>query len=83
MTIDPPPAARSAGTARRAQWNIASRSIFRVRLSASGVTSSTRAVGPAIPALFTSTSSPPSAATAASTKPSQPSTVSISAVMEG
>ena len=61
---DPPPAARSAGTARRAQWNMASRSIFSVRVSASGVTSSTRAVGPAMPALFTSTSRPPRCAMA-------------------
>ncbi len=51
--------ARSAGMARRAQWNIAARSIRNVASSSSGFTSSTRAVGPAMPALFTSTSSPP------------------------
>jgi hypothetical protein len=50
-----------------------------VASSASGVTSSTRAVGPAMPALLTSTSSPPSAATALSTNASHSETAPASA----
>ena len=56
----PPPAAFRSGTARRAQRNWPVRSISMQRRHSAGSISSTAPVGPAIPALFTSTSSPPS-----------------------
>ena len=52
--------ARSSGTARRAQLNCPVRQISRQRSQSSGFMSSTFDVGPAMPALLTSTSRPPS-----------------------
>ena len=56
------------GTASRAQLNCAVRRTSRQRSQSSGLISSTRPVGPAMPALFTSTSSPPSACSPSSKK---------------
>src|SRR3954469_11424778 len=51
---------RSSGTASRAQLNWPVRQISRQRSQSSGFISSTLEVGPATPALLTSTSRPPS-----------------------
>ena len=83
LTMLPPPDARNAGTARRAQANMAARSTRSVSSTSSGVMSSTRLVGPAMPALFTITSSPPSSASAASMNRSRSSVRPASANMPG
>ena len=59
LMMEPPPASFSRGTANRAQRNWPVMLTSRVRLHSSGLTSSTGAVGPAMPALLISTSSPP------------------------
>ena len=79
--IAPPPAARSAGMARREQWNMLSTSIRSVASSSSGVTCSTSLVGPAMPALLTSTSRPFRCPIAASMKPSHSAATPASARM--
>src|SRR3979490_594131 len=59
---------RSSGTASRVQLNCPVRQIARQRSQSSGFISSTLDVGPAIPALLTSTSRPPSFATASANR---------------
>src|SRR4030081_1621610 len=59
---------RSKGTASRVQLNCPVRQISRQRSQSSGFISSTLAVGPATPALLTSTSRPPSFATASANR---------------
>ncbi|MNJ79596.1 hypothetical protein D3C77_776670 [compost metagenome] len=66
LMMAPPPAWRSAGTACRTVWNCDARLMSSVAASSSGWMSVMRAVGPAIPALFTSTSRPPRCASAVS-----------------
>lgn len=60
----PPPDARSAGNACRTVWNCEARLMSSVASSSCAVMSAMPAVGPAMPALFTSTSSPPRCASA-------------------
>src|SRR5580698_8741866 len=55
---------RNSGTASRVQLNWPVRQISRQRSQSSGFISSTLEVGPAMPALLTSTSRPPSFAVA-------------------
>src|ERR1700754_4110094 len=64
LTIEAFVLLRSKGTASRAQLNCPVMQISRQRSQSSGFISSTFEVGPAIPALLTSTSRPPSAAVA-------------------
>src|ERR1700709_2959230 len=64
LTIEALLLLRSKGTASRVQLNCPVRQISRQRSQSSGFISSTREVGPATPALLTSTSRPPSFATA-------------------
>src|ERR1700686_4807621 len=59
---------RRCGTARRVQLNCPVRQISRQRSQSSGFISSIFAVGPAMPALLTSTSRPPSFASAAANR---------------
>src|SRR6202035_6087101 len=68
LTIEPPPAALSIGTAKCAQRNCPVRQTSMVRRQSSGLISSTPPVGPAIPALLISASSPPSEALTSSNK---------------
>src|SRR6201746_247902 len=60
LTIEALLLLRSKGTASRVQLNCPVRQISRQRSQSSGFISSTLAVGPATPALLTSTSRPPS-----------------------
>src|ERR1700692_795528 len=64
LTIEAFLLVRRCGTARRVQLNCPVRQISRQRSQSSGFISSTLDVGPAMPALLTSTSRPPSFATA-------------------
>jgi hypothetical protein len=66
----PPPAALSAGTALRVPRNALVRLTVRQAVQSSSATSSTGAVGPAVPALLTMMSKPPSWSMAESRKPS-------------
>jgi len=63
-TMDPPPAALIAGTARRTQRNAPVRLTSRQRRKSSTSMSSTGAAGPAMPALLMRMSRPPRAARA-------------------
>src|ERR1700722_14337549 len=66
LTMEPFELLRRYGTARRVQLNCPVRQISEQRSQSSGFISSTLAVGPAIPALLTRTSSPPSVLMASS-----------------
>jgi diguanylate cyclase (GGDEF)-like protein len=61
LTIEPPPAFLMSGMAFLVQLNMPVRSMAMQRSQSSGEISSTLPVGPAMPALLTSTSRPPSA----------------------
>src|ERR1700738_4570576 len=68
LTIDAFVLWRSNGTASRVQLNCPVRQICRQRSQSSGFISSTLDVGPATPALLTSTSRPPSFVTASANR---------------
>ena len=68
LTIEALLLSRSIGTASRVQLNCPVRQTSRQRSQSSGFISSTLEVGPAMPALLTSTSRPPSFAIASANR---------------